>query len=149
MTARGDTASDVLPEISRKAEHAEQMEHLFRNELQVEGIEGEWHLLFPSETSAFIDLAKSFDLTILGQLSPETRLSGSPPDETVVVSGRPVLVIPYAGTFDRVGGRVLIAWDSSREAVRALHGALPLLGHADVVTVIYDGNICRGAAGKP
>ena len=113
------------------------MEHLFRNELQVEGIEGEWHLLFPSETSAFIDLAKSFDLTILGQLSPETRLSGSPPDETVVVSGRPVLVIPYAGTFDRVGGRVLIAWDSSREAVRALHGALPLLGHADVVTVIY------------
>jgi nucleotide-binding universal stress UspA family protein len=139
LIARGDTASDVLLQISREAERAEQVEHLFRHELQREGIEGEWHLFFPRETAAFIDLAKSFDLTILGQLSPETRSSGFPPDETVLASGRPVLVIPYGGTFDSTGRRALVAWDGTPEAVRAVHGALPLLDHADAVTVIYVG----------
>jgi hypothetical protein len=93
------------------------MEYLFRSEVQEEGIEGEWHLFFPSETAAFIDLSKSFDLTILGQLSPETRSSGFPPDEIVVATGRPILVIPYAGTFDNIGRRALVAWDGTREAV--------------------------------
>ena len=89
-------------------------------------------------TVGFLDLAKSFDLTILGQLSPEGRSIGFPPGETVVTSGRgPVLVTPYAETFDNVGRRALIAWDGTREAVRAVHGALPLLDRADAVTVIY------------
>src|SRR5438105_1911271 len=51
----------------------------------------------------------------------------------------PVLVTPYAETFDNVGRRALIAWDGTREAVRALHGALPLLDRADAVMVIYVG----------
>jgi nucleotide-binding universal stress UspA family protein len=57
----------------------------------------------------------------------------------VVASGWPVLVTPYAETFDNVGRRALIAWDGTREAVRALHGALPLLDRADAVMVIYVG----------
>jgi hypothetical protein len=57
----------------------------------------------------------------------------------VVASGRPVLVTPYAETFDDVGRRALIAWDGTREAVRAVHGALPLLDRAEAVTVMYVG----------
>jgi nucleotide-binding universal stress UspA family protein len=72
-------------------------------------------------------------------LSPDARSIGFPPGETVVASGRPVLVIPYAETIDNVGRRALIAWDGTREAVRAVHGALPLLDRAEAVTVIYVG----------
>jgi nucleotide-binding universal stress UspA family protein len=58
------------------------------------------------------------------------------PEEIVLSCGRPVLVVPYAGAFADIGRRVLIAWNGSREAARALHDAMFLLGGAEAVTVI-------------
>ena len=49
--------------------------------------------------------------------------------------GRPVIVLPYAGYIRSFADNVLIAWDGSREAARALADALPLLRHARFVTV--------------
>jgi len=37
------------------------------------------------------------------------------------------------------GGRNLVAWDGTREAVRAVNDALPLLGDAEVVIVTFVG----------
>jgi hypothetical protein len=45
-------------------------------------------------------------------------------------------MVPYIGNYTRVCRRVLVAWDSSREAVRALDDALPLIRGADEVTVM-------------
>ncbi|MBV8507989.1 MAG: universal stress protein [Alphaproteobacteria bacterium] len=137
------TAGDATPipasPASREAERAEQAEELFRTELRAHGLGGEWHLLSPGETAVFIELAKSFDLTILGQLSPEIRSTGFRPDEIVIATGRPVLVVPYAGAFDMVGRRALVAWDGTREAARAANDALPLLEDAETVTVMFVG----------
>ena len=136
----GTTAGDpAFPPASREAERAEQVEELFRTELRAHGLGGEWHLLSPGKAALFIDLAKAFDLTILGQLSPEIRSTGFRPDEIVIATGRPVLVVPYAGTFDTVGRRVLVAWDGTREAARAANDALPLLENAEAVTVMFVG----------
>jgi nucleotide-binding universal stress UspA family protein len=139
----GPTLADTVPTpispASREAERAEQVEELFRTELRAHGLGGEWHLLSPGETAVFIDLAKSFDLTILGQLSPEIRPTGFRPDEIVIATGRPVLVVPYAGAFDTVGRRALVAWDGTREAARAANDALPLLENAEAVTVMFVG----------
>jgi nucleotide-binding universal stress UspA family protein len=44
--------------------------------------------------------------------------------------------LPYAGTFSSVGKRVLVAWDGTREATRAVHDALPLIAAAEAVTVV-------------
>ncbi len=74
--AAGDPLSTPVLPASREAERAEQVEELFRTELRAHELGGEWHLLSPGETAIFIDLAKSFDLTILGQLSPEIRSTG-------------------------------------------------------------------------
>jgi nucleotide-binding universal stress UspA family protein len=137
--AAGDPLSTPVLPASREAERAEQVEELFRTELRAHGLSGEWHLLSPGETAIFIDFAKSFDLTILGQLSPEIRSTGFRPDEIVIATGRPVLVVPYAGSFATVGKRVLVAWDGTREAARAANDALPLLENADAVTVIFVG----------
>jgi nucleotide-binding universal stress UspA family protein len=135
----GDTVPTPISPASREAERAEQVEELFRTELRAHGLGGEWHLLSPGETALFIDLAKGFDLTILGQLSPEIRSTGFRPDQIVIATGRPVLMVPYAGTFDTVGKRVLVAWDGTREAARAANDALPLLENAEAVTVVFVG----------
>jgi nucleotide-binding universal stress UspA family protein len=135
----GGTVPTPISPASREAERAEQVEELFRTELRAHGLGGEWHLLSPGETAVFIDLAKSFDLTILGQLSPEIRSTGFRPDEIVIATGRPVLVVPYAGAFDTVGRRALVAWDGTREAARAANDALPLLENAEAVTVMFVG----------
>lgn len=135
----GDTVPTPISPASREAERAEQVEELFRTELRAHGLSGEWHLLSPGETALFIDLAKGFDLTILGQLSPEIRSTGFRPDEIIIATGRPVLMVPYAGTFDTVGRRVLVAWDGTREAARAANDAFPLLENAEAVTVMFVG----------
>jgi nucleotide-binding universal stress UspA family protein len=44
--------------------------------------------------------------------------------------------VPYAGQFERVGERVLVAWNASRESTRAINDALPLLKNAAMVTVL-------------
>ena len=44
--------------------------------------------------------------------------------------------MPYTGTFQRFGEHVVVAWDASREAGRALIDALPLLRRARQVTVM-------------
>lgn len=54
----------------------------------------------------------------------------------VLSLGRPVLVNPYAGRFDPHPARVLVAWDGSRAAARALGDSLPLLKRADAVEVL-------------
>lgn len=79
------------------------------------------------------------DLIILGQLVPDdpwSPLLHPHPEEVALIAGRPILVVPYAGTFERVGQRVLVGWDASREATRAVSDAMPLLTTAASVTVM-------------
>ncbi len=67
-----------------------------------------------------IDLARHFDLFICGQPVPDTHYVPSDLVERIVVdSGRPALVVPYAGHFADVGHRPMFAWNESREAARA------------------------------
>lgn len=50
-------------------------------------------------------------------------------------SGRPVILVPPGIEAFRPG-RVSVAWDASREAVRAINDALPILQRAEEVTVL-------------
>jgi nucleotide-binding universal stress UspA family protein len=45
-------------------------------------------------------------------------------------------MVPYAGDFPEFGKRVLVAWNGSREAARALHDSMFLLEQAEAVTII-------------
>ena len=124
----------------RAAEAAESVEQHFNSRLRLHSIKGEWHLLANDDAAAPIELAKSVDLTIAGQHPPNSKSDGASrfsPEDIVLAAGRPVLIVPYAGTFETVGKRILIAWDGTREANRALNDALPLLTQAQAVSVIY------------
>ncbi len=112
----------------------------FRDALRREGLEGEWRMV-EGDTVALLALhARYADLTVLGQPNEEEPYKGPSADAVLVSvmmsSGRPVLAIPYAGRFEQVGDRVLVAWNASRELTRAINDALPLLKHATMVTVL-------------
>ena len=51
-------------------------------------------------------------------------------------SGRPALVVPYIGAAPEPLRRILVAWNGSREAARAVHDALPFLLAAERTTVL-------------
>jgi nucleotide-binding universal stress UspA family protein len=77
--------------------------------------------------------ARYCDLVVLGQFNPDEAVPGLMPDfpEYVVINcARPVLVVPFAGTFTQNCKHALIAWDASMSATRAVTGALPLLSQA-------------------
>jgi nucleotide-binding universal stress UspA family protein len=80
------------------------------------------------------------DLVVLGQQGPHDADDGGPPAgfvETVIVDGgRPTLVMPHTLRSDTIGRRILIAWDGSAPAARAVAGAMPLLQQADEVHAI-------------
>ncbi len=58
------------------------------------------------------------------------------PERAILGSGRPVLVVPYAGSFPVLGKRVMLAWRGGPESSRAVHDAMPLLRQAEAVRVI-------------
>jgi len=120
-------------------ERAERVEAEFREGLRREGIAGEWRFLesLPAETVALH--ARYADLAIVGQIDPEKPPpvnAARIPEEVLFASGRPVLVIPYAGRFNAACENVLLAWTATREAARAFNDALPLLAQAKKVTVL-------------
>ncbi len=83
--------------------------------------------------------ARYADLAIVGQADPDAADAARArrvPVQTVIEAGRPLLVIPYAGSFKTLGRRPLIAWNGSREAARAVHDALPILKRAETVFVL-------------
>ena len=104
--------------------------------LDREGLQGAW--LVEAE-NAFLQLqhhALISDLVILGQHDPNEPAGFRNPERVILNCGRPVLVVPYAGEFLQVGRNALVAWNGSREATRAAHDALPIMGGSDAVTVI-------------
>jgi nucleotide-binding universal stress UspA family protein len=100
--------------------------------------EAEWRETRGDPVDAMRLAARKADLTILGQPDPGEDGAGAAdlPGQVVMGSGRPVLLVPYAGSFANVGGRVLVAWNGSAQAARAVNDALPFLQSAERVVVV-------------
>ena len=101
----------------------------------------EWRLLKVPHVdlaSVVVEHGRAADLIVAGQTDPDWDLSPllDFPERLALESGRPVLVIPYAGRYPQVGRKVVIAWKPSREAARAVFDALPLLQGAESVHIL-------------
>ncbi|QDZ26917.1 universal stress protein [Noviherbaspirillum sp. UKPF54] len=83
--------------------------------------------------------ARYADLVVIGQNDPNELSPVVMPDfpeYVVLYSGRPVLLVPYSGHFEGIGKHVLVAWDASMPATRAVSSAIPLLRRAQTVQVV-------------
>lgn len=124
----------------------------FRTEAARPGPAMRWAELDQEVTlNAVVERALYADLLVLGQYDPHDTLAwgvGADFVPTLIAdSGRPALVLPYAGEFGSAeppGGEVLIAWKPCREAARAVTAALPWLRRARQLHVMS-----AGADGEP
>ncbi|MEM7070462.1 MAG: universal stress protein, partial [Pseudomonadota bacterium] len=92
---------------------------------------------------AFIRHARYTDLSVMGHIGDDHSLDQSIIANTVIKSGRPVLLLPDERGHLEVlkGGVAVVGWDGSRGAVRALHDAIPLLKRMDeTILVCVDGH---------
>lgn len=99
----------------------------------------DWSVIGVSVAEIINHHAHYTDLVVVGQTLPGAATKGFPPDlpeRLILGGGRPVLVVPYAGTFPLVGERVLVAWKAGRESTRAVNDALPLLKTARQVSLL-------------
>ncbi|HZQ74168.1 MAG TPA: universal stress protein [Burkholderiales bacterium] len=128
-------------ELQRMREAAEQCERECRDALRSRGGEKtEWRYAKGDALAAIRLSARYADLVVMGQPDRYEDDINEPhaafPGDVVMSVGRPVLFVPYAGRFASVGARVLLAWNASREAARAVSDALPFLARAKRVEVV-------------
>ena len=98
--------------------------------------EGDYHHIFEKH-------ARAADLIVVSQTEPHTLedyVRHLLAEELVLESGVPVLMVPRNANLPKTfGQRVLIAYTSNRESVRAVKDALPFLQSADTVHLITQG----------
>ena len=89
---------------------------------------------------AFCRQALYADLLVLGQHDPSTRSSATVPanfvESVVMATGKPALILPLTGKFGAPDRAVLIGWNATPQAARAVTAALPWLRTARRVHVL-------------
>ena len=129
----GLMVADLLEELMVKARaEASVMAAGFNERLRLENVLGEWRYIEASAWDRAPTEARLSDLIVLQQPDGDGRLV----EEMLFRSGRPVLVVPRLGEHKTPGRHILVGWNDSREAARAVHDAMPLLQRAESVTVL-------------
>lgn len=131
---------------------AEAVEATFTSATKRAGVTSEWRCLKGYAADLIIDHGHYADLIIVSQHDPDTVMGPALdeiPDQVIMASGRPVLVIPRHFSGAEIGSKVMVGWDRGQQATRAIHDALPLLQKADAVSVlIVSQNAEHGQTGK-
>lgn len=140
----GDQQGWTVPRLDVSAgDIAEEVHAEFERETRRLALDGIWVLgEKSSDLLGVIDYSRCADLVVVG-LAPvpdfPEDFQGLDIEAVVVGSGRPVLGVPLANVPERIGSSIVLAWDGSREATRALHDALPFLCEATSVRVVSVG----------
>ncbi len=142
--AAGNLPSSVFTVLEeREQERVAKAEKIFRSKVRQAGREerSEWRLDHGLPDYVLGTHARYADLAVVTQTNNELeeRRFIDLPEDMVLSAGRPVLVIPYVGASKPIGKNVIVAWNASREAARAVADALPLLEQAEKVEVVVAG----------
>jgi nucleotide-binding universal stress UspA family protein len=111
----------------------------FREATKEIDIVANWQSVEGDIARVLSERARFADLLLVGQQdteNPPTIAAFSTPEKVVVDAGAPILVVPIRGTFDNFGRHILVGWDGSREAARAVRDAMPLLKAAERVSLL-------------
>jgi len=135
--ARGKGMDSIIEAHQAQLERIEtERRSQFEGIVRRHGIRSEWRSLayLSSEVGVHAYYA---DLVVIAR--PESAgQSAGPPDlaeSLVLSSGRPIIMFPPRGTVSQIR-RILVAWNATRESIRAVADALPLLVKAKAVQVL-------------
>jgi nucleotide-binding universal stress UspA family protein len=85
----------------------------------------------------FARMARCFDLSIVGQGQAEmSTMEQIIAETTLFGSGRPMIMVPYIQKEPFKIDNVMICWDGSRAAARAVADAIPILGKGSRVEIV-------------
>jgi nucleotide-binding universal stress UspA family protein len=112
----------------------------FESAVKREGLSAEHRIIETSlggAASTFGRIARRFDLAVVGQMDPERMM----PDDLLIESalfesGRPVVVVPYIQKEGLKLDRVMVCWDGSRSAARAIADGLPFLKRGETIEIV-------------
>lgn len=142
--AGADLARTVLaPYMDERLRTAESLLARFEALAARTGVRWYERRLIDDETGAALALATRYaDLAVLCQPDPARPNAAGGidlPAYTLLAGAHPLLVVPYIQAGAVVGQRILVAWNGSRQAARAVSAALPLLRQADSVVIAVVG----------
>jgi nucleotide-binding universal stress UspA family protein len=128
---------------------AKAIEAAFRDRAEGSGLAFEWSNTETGDEPtmrAASTCCNAADLVVATQYHDSIpAAAGYSPDELVLGTGRPVLIVPTTGSHGPVGRRVLVAWNGSREVARSVFDGLTLL-HPDAELRLVAVDSPRGAA---
>jgi len=137
MFARGEGILEVIEGHQAQTERIEAKHRAqFEDFVRRHEIRSEWRSL-PYLSSELGVHAYYADLVLIARPESPGQTAGPPglAESLVLSSGRPIIVFPPLGTASRVR-RILVAWNTTRESIRAVADALPLLVKAEAVEVL-------------
>ncbi|RMF07696.1 MAG: universal stress protein [Alphaproteobacteria bacterium] len=152
----GPMPTELLVQISENAEEharklAEAVKEAFVAECEAKGVKiletpenngvsATWRETVGSLDYRYGLEGRLYDLSVVAQPNPEERENTTDVLEGLLFhSARPVLMVPEDNGITP-HGRVVIAWNGSIEATRALRGALPFLDKAEGVAILTVGD---------
>ena len=124
-------------------QHQQQAEQSFAAAARQANVRHTWIYGYTYETKQAIAFARSADLIVVGQFNPKDSihyLNQEFVGRVLLGAGRPVLVVPHDNyPVDQAFRHVLIAWNGSRDAARAVADSLPMLRWATRITLLSIG----------
>jgi len=142
VAGRGLSRAFLEGEAESAAESAGALEAAFRARAERLALSHDWVVEDADNLAALAKHGHAADLIVVSRnldQNLEDRVRLHVPEELVLATGLPILVLPDgyapAAASGPLGQRVLLAWKPTREAVRALRDALPILRRAGKVIV--------------
>ena len=114
----------------RLHEESERMKEQFLRQAERAGVPSHWVYDETDLLDALALHARFCDVLVISQPADGDE------SRSLVTLGLPVLMLPRGGGFPKVGRRILVAWDRSPVALRAVNNARPFLREAEEVKVL-------------
>ncbi|WP_266170465.1 universal stress protein [Dyella subtropica] len=130
-----------LEETRRRCVEAEEHGGEWQSLLAAHALAGSWRVAQGDTVQTVCQAAAGYDYLIMerSQQRSDAPVGFGTVSRCVFGSDRPVLVVPDTARIDKVGARVLVAWNGSRESALALAAAVPVLQRADDI-LLLDGS---------
>ncbi len=144
--AYGEVAIAMPPDVIEQMrkplrERSKKLEESFKARMADENVSAEWRsgsVEYSSLPGRIIEDAVSADLVLCPQVDPSSVdvTTLDLPERLILEGGRPVLILPTGQALQTPPKRVLIAWNNSPQAARAVFDSLPLMKEAEAITIL-------------
>ena len=136
----GGMSNDIDVQRQENSTSAKTAANRFEEAARTAGVSFETRLADASAAGAadlFGRIARRFDMAIVGQARREQGASEELLIEGVLFgSGRPVIIVPVIQSRGLTLERVVVCWDGSRPAARAIADAMPFLTRAKAIDIV-------------